>query len=118
MRILTVDVDPDLASTVSRVFGDEHEVVAVRSGFAALDLLAIGRAFDIVLCEVELPDMPGEEVHRRLVESAPRVAKKFVFVTGDAKAHKAFLSKIPNPYLEKPLVPSTLRQVVRDVGMR
>ena len=118
MRILAVDADLELAEACRRVFATEHEVVEARSGFVALDLLAIARPFDVILCELELPDMPGKEVHRRLLESSPRSASKFVFVTDDPNLHKTFLASVPNPHIDKPLVPSTLRQVVRDAGMR
>jgi CheY-like chemotaxis protein len=118
MRILIIDGEPELAATCHRLFGEENEVVEARSGFSALDLLAIGRPFDVILCELALPDMTGMEVHRRLEESAARSASRLVFVTDDLKQHQAFLAKVPNMHVEKPVVPSSLRQVVRDAAMR
>jgi CheY-like chemotaxis protein len=118
MRILIIDGEPELAAACHRLFGGEHEVVETRSGFAGLDLLAIGRPFDVILCELALPDMTGMEVHRRLQEASPRSASKLVFVTDDPKQHQAFLAAVPNLQVEKPIVPSALRQVIRDAGMR
>jgi two-component system NtrC family sensor kinase len=118
MRILVIDGEPETAASCHRIFGDEHEVVEARTGFSALDLLAIGRPFDIIFCELVLPDMTGIEVHRRLIDSSPRSASRIIFVTDDRKANAPFLASVPNLNVDKPLVPSSLRQAVRDAGMR
>jgi CheY-like chemotaxis protein len=118
MRILVVDGEPDFATACERTFEKEHEVVSARSGFAALDRIAIGRPFDVILCTVALPDMTGIEVHRRLAACAPGVAGRMVFVTDDVKAHRAFFESVRSSWLEKPVAPSALRQIVRDLGLR
>jgi CheY-like chemotaxis protein len=115
MRILVVDRDSAVAEACEKAFQNENEVVTARSGFHALELIAIGRAFDLVLCELSLPDLTGPEVHRRLIASSPRTASKMVFITDDAKAAQGFLQTVPNMFLEKPLVATALRQVLRDV---
>jgi CheY-like chemotaxis protein len=118
MRILVVDRDSTVADACEKAFQNEHEVVTARSGFHALELIAIGRAFDLVLCELSLPDITGPEVHRRLMGSSPRTASKIVFITDDAKASHTFLQTVPNIFLEKPLAATALRQVLRDVTLK
>lgn len=118
VRILVVDDDSTVASMCEQAFPNEHDIVTVSSGFRALDLIAVGRSFDVILCELRLPDMTGMEVHKRLVDCAPRTAGKIVFLTDDAKAYKAFLDSVPNMYVQKPVLSSALRQLVRDASLR
>jgi CheY-like chemotaxis protein len=118
VRLLIIDADPAVASACERIFEGEHEVVQLDSGLVALELLAIGRAFDVILCDLDLPDLKGADLHARLVASAPRVAPKIVFMGDDPTPHQSFLDSLPNMFAKKPLGPRELRQLVRDAAMR
>jgi CheY-like chemotaxis protein len=117
MRILVADDDIDIAVTLERLFPSEHEVVHVASGHTAFERIAIGRAFDVVLCEIQLPDIGGIELHRRLSECAPNTAGRIVFLTTDPEPHRGFLSSVKNTYLTKPVAASALRQLIRDLAL-
>jgi CheY-like chemotaxis protein len=114
MRILVADDDDELVSMIERIFPEEHEIVHVSNGLAALERIAIGRTFNLVMCELRLPDIGGDEVHRRLAECAPTTAERMVFLTDDPAAHRSFLSRVRNSYLTKPVSATALRQLIVD----
>jgi CheY-like chemotaxis protein len=58
----------------------EHSVVAVGSGADALAVIAVGRPYDLVLCDVMLSDMTGVELLLRLRRDHPRQARRLVFM--------------------------------------
>lgn len=118
MRILVIDSDPQTATVVESTFAKEHEVVSATSGFVAIERIAIGRAFDVILCDLDMPDLSGKEIHRRLLESAPQTASKMVFLVSDPKANKPFLDGIKNHFVARPVVPAALRETVRAMSLR
>jgi two-component system NtrC family sensor kinase len=118
MRILVIDSDPQTVGLVEATAGSTHEVVSMASGFAALERIAIGRAFDIIFCELDLPDLSGKEIHKRLAESAPTTAAKLVFLVTDMKAHRPFLDGLRNHYLQRPFNAAGLRETIRAMALR
>jgi PAS domain S-box-containing protein len=113
-RILVVDDEALVGRAVTRILSHQHEVVARTSARAALEELARGAPFDLVLCDLMMPDMTGMELHARLQELAPAVAVRTVFLTGGAFTASArdFLARVPNARIEKPFEPDQLRSLV------
>lgn len=65
MRVLLVDDDRDVVEGLLLLLGmdlPEAEVVAALDGASALRLLKEQSRFDVVLCDIVLPDMVGTEV--------------------------------------------------------
>jgi CheY-like chemotaxis protein len=118
MRIFVIDSDPQTASVVESTFAREHEIVTTTSGFSAIERLAIGRAFDVILCDIEMPDLSGTEIYRRLLEAAPQTASKVVFLVSDPKAHRAFLDGVQNHFLQRPVAAAGLRETIRAMSLR
>jgi CheY-like chemotaxis protein len=118
MRILVVDADPQTATLVEATLGQGHDVVSMASGFGALERIAIGRAFDVILCDMDLPDLSAREIHRRLSESVPQTAAKVVFLVTDMKSHRGFLDSLRNHYLQRPFNAANLRETIRALSMR
>jgi CheY-like chemotaxis protein len=118
MRIFVIDSDPQTASVVESTLAREHEIVSTTSGFAAIERLAIGRAFDVILCDLEMPDLSGKEIYRRLLEAAPQMATKVVFLVSDPKAHRQFLDGLKNHHLQRPIAAGPLRETVRAMSLR
>jgi signal transduction histidine kinase len=116
-RILVVDDEKMLGVTIQRALADEHEVTAVTAATEAYRLLKGGAQFDLVLCDLMMPEMSGMDLYAELRKLAPDQTKKFVFMTGGAFTTDAgrFLGQISNPSIEKPLRASKLRSLVRDL---
>ena len=115
-RILVIDDEPLIGSLISRVLGAAYEVVTVVQGRAGLDLLQTGNAFDLVVCDLMMPDLTGMDVHAELLARQSRHAQSMVFLTGGAFVGHAgqFLAGVPNQCLEKPFLADELRAAVRD----
>ncbi|MBA3672703.1 MAG: response regulator, partial [Gemmatimonadaceae bacterium] len=74
-----------------------------------------GEKFDLILCDLMMPDMTGMQLHAELSRVAPDQADRMIFLTGGAFTNEArqFLSEIPKEHLEKPFEPANLRAIVQ-----
>jgi PAS domain S-box-containing protein len=102
-RVLVVDDEAFVRSSLVRLLGRDHSVEVVPGGREALEVLARER-FDVVLCDLMMPEMTGMELHQRLHALDPELAQRTVFLTGGAFAPEAeeFVRATRNVVLEKP----------------
>jgi DNA-binding NtrC family response regulator len=103
-RVLVIDDEVKFGSLVARALVPEHEVVVLASAKEALDHIARGERFDLVLCDLMLPGVSGVDFHERVGSMAPELAERIVFVTGGAYSQRAvaFLERADIRHLEKP----------------
>ena len=117
--ILLVEDEAKLASAVADALGDAGYIVEHASdGEEALAKIA-ERAFDVVICDLKMPRLDGKAFYRRLSESAPVLAKRIVFVTGDVAGTDAerFLEESGCRWLAKPFrLGDLLRAVASTIG--
>ena len=114
-RVLVVDDEAALARTLAVALSDEHDVVASGSGREALALLRRDDRFDVVLCDLMMPDVTGMDVYEAVQRENPALASRFVFVTGGAFTARAreFLDTVTAPRLEKPFEMTKLLELLR-----
>jgi len=114
-RILVVDDEELILHSVQRMLFKEHDVVAVSAAAEALALCARGEAFDVILCDLMMPDMTGMDFHGELSRIAPEMVDRVIFMTGGAFTAKAqqFLSNTPIEHIEKPFHPANLRAIIQ-----
>jgi len=114
-RVLVVDDEELVGHAIARVLSSEHDVEVMTSAAEAARRAAAGERWDVVLCDLIMPDTSGMELARLLERSAPDLADRLVFITGGAytEASRAFLGDGARPYLEKPLDMDRLREMVR-----
>jgi len=114
-RILVVDDEALVASIVQRVLAKEHDVVTAIVATDALAMCAAGEKFDLILCDLMMPEMTGMDLHRELLLVAPDQANKMIFLTGGAftASARTFLSEPPKEYIEKPFDAANLRAIVQ-----
>jgi PAS domain S-box-containing protein len=113
-RVLVVDDEPNVTSSLRRALSSEHDVATANSARDALKLLTQDRGFDIILCDLMMPGMTGMDLYAELYKTAPEVAGRVVFMTGGAFTPRAvsFLQDVPNPKIGKPLNLEELRMLV------
>ncbi|HET6340227.1 MAG TPA: response regulator [Polyangiales bacterium] len=113
-RVLVIDDEPALCQIVNRVLSSEHEVIIAQNARSALQLLATDPGIDVVLCDLMMPEMSGMDFHAKLMETAPEIAERVVFLTGGAFSSRAaqFLDRVKNTRLDKPFDPAMLRKAV------
>jgi PAS domain S-box-containing protein len=113
-RILVVDDDVQVGKALRRILEPEHQVEVAEGGRVALERLRAGSAWDLVLCDVMMPDMSGELLFEALGQEAPHLLPRVAFITGGAftPEARAFLDRVPNPRLDKPFQAHELRALV------
>jgi CheY-like chemotaxis protein len=84
--------------------GERYDVAAVASAREALDLLALGAFFDVVLCELRMPEMDGVQLCEHLAEIESGLASRVVLMSDglpEAALRRA-LEALPNTCLTRP----------------
>ena len=114
-RILVVDDEPLIGLAIRRILQREHEVVTLTSAREALAWLLRGERFDVILCDLMMPEMSGMDLHQELARQLPEVAERMMFLTGGAFTPdaRAFLSRLGNRHAEKPFSSEKLRELVQ-----
>jgi PAS domain S-box-containing protein len=115
-RILVVDDEVPVTRALARALGPFHHVATAHSGREALLTLRSEATFDLVLCDVMMPEMTGAELHEALSRSLPETAARMVFMTGGAftPAARAFLDRVPNARVDKPIDTKRLLELVDE----
>jgi len=118
-RILVVEDEIDTRELLAVTLGlDGHHVETAKDGREALELLA-GRSYDVILSNLRMPGMTGDDLYRRVEHGWPHLAPRFVFVTGEEPG--GFQTQYGGrsvPVVTKPYSPERLRQVIEDVVAR
>jgi CheY-like chemotaxis protein len=113
-RILAVDDEQLVLNALRRTLGSEHELLLFNRAQAALAWLEQGEPWELILCDLMMPEMTGMEFHAELSRRMPEQAGRIIFVTGGAftPGAREFLSHITNLRVEKPFDPVELRQLI------
>lgn len=114
-RILVIDDEPVIRRLVARVL-QPHQVVAESGGRQALAHLDEGERFDLILCDLMMPEMTGAEVFRQIQEKHPAMQSRVVFLSGGAFSPSSveFLESVTNATLSKPFTVQELRSLVAE----
>jgi CheY-like chemotaxis protein len=85
----------------------------------ALARIRAGESFQLILCDVMMPEMTGMDFHAELGKTHRAVADKVVFMSGGAFTASArwFLESIPNRRLDKPIDIGRLRRLVEEMAI-
>jgi len=108
-RILVVDEDLALGRTIHRVLA-EHDVTVLQNGGDALALVRAELPFDVILCDIMMPDMSGLDFHEELSRVRPDMAARVAFMTGGPLSDRAvdFLRTTAPRCINKPFSPDEL----------
>ena len=115
-KVLVVDDEPAIAKALGRALEPEHEVTIAPNADQASRLIVAGSRYDVILCDLMMPQMTGMDLHADLQQSAPEQATRMVFLTGGAFTSEArsFLDGVPNQRIEKPFDTQQVRAIVND----
>jgi CheY-like chemotaxis protein len=112
--ILVIDDEPLVVRLVDRALGRAHRVTALTSSRQGLDRLVAGERFDLILCDLMMPELTGMDLYERVREIDAGQADRMVFLTGGAFTVRAreFLAR--RPHLEKPFDLGALEALARS----
>ena len=115
--VLIVDDEPNIVQLVRITLEDSRvQVLEAADGTTALDRAAAFRP-DLVLLDIDLPDLSGLEVCRRLKEDADLAKMKIVMLTAAAQREDVArgLAAGADEYLTKPFSPVRLLSLVEQL---
>jgi len=109
--VLIVDDDPLLRDLVARVVRRDRfcQVGTVANGQEALERLQ-GLVYDLILCDLRMPEMDGPTFYRRVQAEYPALASRIIFMTVHAtrEDYATFIRAVGVPLLTKPFAKEDL----------
>ena len=103
-RILVIDDDHELADTLKLLLEAHNYVVTVAyDGVEALRETML-MDFDVILCDLMMPHMPGNMFYLAVKTVKPHLASRFIFITGHSNDEhlSAFLQDVNGVVIRKP----------------
>jgi CheY-like chemotaxis protein len=121
MRVLVVDDEQPILRVCQRALARRHEVTLAHGGRAAVALLTENPArFDVIICDLAMPDFDGVDLHAYVAERFPNLVPRIVFFTGGAYTMRAqvLLERAANPRVDKPFTPADLERAIGEVSRK
>ena len=115
--VLVVDDDQQLANALQWILADENYLVDVAfDGEEALLKVKI-HEYDVVICDLMMPRLRGDEFYFQAKEMRPKLADRFIFITGFAADPKIkeFLDNHDMAHLSKPFQVQELIDCVKEL---
>ena len=103
-NILVIDDEPGILEIIGRLLKrNGYDVDTINDGKKAFVLLD-QKEYDLILCDIRMPEMSGPELFMQLQEKYPGMARRIVFTTGDliSPSVRQFFEKSGVSYLSKP----------------
>jgi DNA-binding response OmpR family regulator len=115
--ILLVDDDRQLAAALQWILADQNFMVDVAHDGQEALLKVKANQYDVVVCDVMMPRLRGDEFYLKATEVRPELTDRFIFITGYAADPKInlFLTKTGTKYLVKPFLVQTLINCVTQL---
>jgi CheY-like chemotaxis protein len=113
-RLLIIDDEPAVGRVIEMALKRDHDVVVVQRAPDALARLAEDQTFDLILCDVVMPDLSGPQFYATVAERWPALVRRLVFMTGGAFTPDttAFLQHLGTPVLSKPFRIEALKELI------
>ncbi len=117
LQYLIVDDEVFNRTFMTAVFSDEASISTACDGKEALELI-VDTDFDIIICDVQMPQLNGIDLFKKMKKDNFRACEKFIFCTGNANNDfRQFCSQNEIPYCEKPIELKTLKDTVHRITM-
>lgn len=117
LRVLVVDDEPSILRSIERLIGKAHQLTLAQSGREALSLMQQRGDFDLVICDMMMPELSGIEVWNELT---PEQRKRFVIMTGGTFTERAeaFIAANQPQILPKPFSATSLEELLARAQTR
>ena len=118
-RIAVCDDDEIICSEIERIileYGsrDEINVEVFLSGEEFCKFLSDGEMFDLVFLDIELKQINGIEVGRRIREELKNEIIQIVYISALDSYYRALFDVRPMHFLHKPLEPE---KIIKDIDL-
>jgi DNA-binding NtrC family response regulator len=113
-KILVIDDERSIRNTLKEVLEYEsHQVETAADGLEGLETFKKG-GFDVVLCDIKMPNIDGMEVLEKLFESSPDVPVVMISGHGNIDTAVEAIKKGAFDFIEKPLDLNRLLITIRN----
>jgi two-component system nitrogen regulation response regulator NtrX len=116
MNILVVDDERSIRNTLKDILGLEGYVVDVaENGITGLEMIK-SKEYDIVLCDIKMPEMDGIEVLKKLMEVRPETTVVMISGHGNIDTAVEAIKLGAFDFIVKPLDLNRLLITIRNAG--
>jgi signal transduction histidine kinase/ActR/RegA family two-component response regulator len=114
LRVLVVDDEPEIRRALDRILRGKHKVALCANGAEALERLIAGERFDVILCDLLMPEMTGIELFAEIDNHFRSQAERMVFMTGGATSEgsRQFIEEHSTRVVNKPFHPAEIEAAV------
>lgn len=114
--IYVVDDEIHVTRALERML-KEAAVTKENDGRAALAHLKKAENYDVVICDLMMPDVTGMQLYNELSALDSSLCSRFLFITGGAvtSAAEEFLERDDIRYLLKPVMPIALKTAINEI---
>ena len=116
-RILLVEDERNMRTVLKALLSARFEVVTAATGAEAQQILETDGAWDVVLCDLLMPEVTGMDLFEWLEAHRADLCERVVFMTGGAFTARArgVLERAPGRWIEKPFEFETLAALLERV---
>ncbi len=114
---LVVEDEPSVLDFVVTLLGDTGWRVDVATGGRAGFESVRRGSYDLIVSDMRMPEGDGEEFYRKVLRHDRKLARRFIFITGDTANGEAwsFLEGTDTPVVEKPFSSFAFEDAVHRV---
>lgn len=114
-RILIVEDNLSVARMLETLAMDQVEVIIARDGQEGISYI-MQRHFDLIISEIDLPEMDGVEMYKQALAKDPNLSSRFIFFTGtENQEHLSFVRSSKILMLPKPSPVRSISELMNDV---
>jgi len=118
-RVLLLEDRDEYREVLREHLASHFQVTSVPSGVEGLREI-MKDAFDLIICDMMMPRMGGENFYWAVTRVRPATAQRFIFITGYANnpAVEFFFKRVKATVLVKPFKLTALDSTIDDVLRR
>lgn len=109
-KILVIEDTPDTAQLIERMLRHNYDIELAENGLVGLQKFKT-KSYDIVLLDIMMPGMSGDEVLDHIIAMAPNQTIIVMTAHGNADLAELMLKKGASDYIQKPFKAEQLRKV-------
>ncbi len=116
-EVLMLEDEGDLTEVLKEYLeGHDFRVTCVKNGLDGLKQV-MSREFDIILCDMLMPNLPGDMFYLAVQKVKPNLCRRFIFMTGHKGEKKIddFIRSVRGVVLWKPFHPHELLDTIKCV---
>jgi PAS domain S-box-containing protein len=110
-RVLVIDDDPEVRESLARIIGPPHIIEQSETGRAAKEKLVGGADYDVIFCDLMMPDVTGMDLHEAVTARRPELLERMIFMSAGAFTPRAaeFFERVSARRIDKPFDPARVR---------